>query len=290
MTKAPLMPKATAVWLIDNTSLTFDQIARFCQLHDLEVKGIADGDVAHGIKGHDPVPSNQLTRDEIERGEADPAYLLTLAEPKVEVPQVERKRGPRYTPVSRRQDRPDAISWLLRNHPELTTAQVIKLVGTTKPTIEAIRNRTHWNSTNIRPVDPVTLGLCKQIDLDEAVGKAAARLARERQAEEKAAIKAGTLLPAAETTAPASEDAVAQTSSGEVATSEIISAADAAGTGSAPVAELVSAADLAAAAAEKKKSENTVPDADTVFAKLDALKEKLAKAESESESEGDSDS
>ena len=286
MSKAPLMPKATAVWLVDNTTLTFDQIADFCQLHDLEVKGIADGDVAHGIKGLDPVSSNQLTRDEIERGEADPAYRLKMSEPKVEVPQVERKRGPRYTPVSRRQDRPDAISWLLRNHPELTNAQIIKLVGTTKPTIEAIRNRTHWNSTNIKPVDPVTLGLCKQIDLDEAVTKAARRLERERKAEEKAAIKAGTLLPASETTAEA--DAMPVSSDQELFAEIAAPPAGGEGAGEA-MAELVSAADMAASTAPARPDDGE-PDADTVFAKLTALKEKLVEDEAEAESESESES
>lgn len=199
MTAAPLMPKATAVWLVDNTSLTFDQIASFCGLHELEVKGIADGDVAQGIRGMDPVASSQLTRDEIERGQKDPSYRLRVAEPKVEIPEVKTKRGPRYTPVSRRQDRPDAISWLLRNHSELTDGQVMKLVGTTKPTIQAIRDRTHWNSTNIQPKDPVALGLCSQSDLDQAVQKAADRLAKDRAKLEKEQRRDGTLLPSTET-------------------------------------------------------------------------------------------
>jgi len=209
MPNSPLMPKATAVWLVDNTSLTFDQIADFCGLHDLEVKGIADGDVAQGIMGQDPVAGGQLTRDEIERGQADPNYRLKLAESKVEIPTIERKRRPRYTPVSRRQDRPDAISWLLRNHPEISDGQIMKLVGTTKPTIEAIRNRTHWNSSNIKPVDPVTLGLCTQIDLDTVVQKAARRAENERKKAEQEARKAGTLLPVAETVAGIEGDAEA---------------------------------------------------------------------------------
>jgi hypothetical protein len=193
------MPKATAVWLVDNTSLTFDQIASFCGLHELEVKGIADGDVAQGIRGMDPVANSQLTRDEIERGQKDPSYRLRVAEPKVEIPEVKTKRGPRYTPVSRRQDRPDAISWLLRNHSELTDGQVMKLVGTTKPTIQAIRDRTHWNSANIQPKDPVALGLCSQSDLDQAVQKAADRLAKDRAKLEKEQRRDGTLLPSTET-------------------------------------------------------------------------------------------
>ncbi len=173
MSNAPLMPKATAVWLVENTSLTFDQIAEFCKLHPLEVKGIADGEVAAGIRGHDPITSGQLTREEIENGEADRAYRLKLADPKVRLPQPKSKKGPRYTPVSRRQDRPNAILWLVRNHPELKDAQIMRLVGTTKATLKAIRERTHWNSAALSPMDPVTLGLCSQIDLDFEVNRAA---------------------------------------------------------------------------------------------------------------------
>jgi hypothetical protein len=200
-TRKPLMPKATAVWLVENTSLTFDQVAEFCGLHNLEVKGIADGDVAQGIKGMDPIASGQLSREEIKRGEADDDYRLRLAESKVEIPPVKTKRGPRYTPVSRRQDRPNAVMWLLRNHPELKDSQIIRLVGTTKPTIAAIRDRTHWNATNLAPQDPVTLGLCSQIDLDAEVAKASKRAAQERQAAGLPPVepKAGTLLPTAET-------------------------------------------------------------------------------------------
>ena len=148
MATAPLMPKATAVWLVDNTSLTFEQIAHFCVLHPLEVKAIADGDAAQGIKGMDPMLSGQLTREEIEKAEADPSYRMKISEPKVRVPEVKR-RGPRYTPVSKRQDRPNAILWLVRNHAELKDAQIMRLVGTTKPTIQAIRERTHWNSATL---------------------------------------------------------------------------------------------------------------------------------------------
>jgi uncharacterized protein len=201
--RKPLMPKATAVWLVENTALSFEQIAEFCGLHNLEVKGIADGDVAQGIKGFDPISNGQLTRDEIKRGEDDKGYQLKLAESKVELPpmKVEARKGPRYTPVSRRHDRPNAVLWLLRNHPELKDAQVMRLVGTTKPTISAIRDRTHWNSQNLTPQDPVTLGLCSQIDLDAEVKKAARRLERERKEASKDAVKAGaTLLPTAETT------------------------------------------------------------------------------------------
>jgi len=199
----PLMPKATAVWLVENTALTFDQIADFCGLHVLEVKGIADGDVAQGIKGMDPIVSGQLSRTEIERCQGNPATRLMRAESKYKVPPVQPRKGPRYTPVSRRQDRPDAVAWLLRNHPELTDAQISKLVGTTKPTIESIKDRTHWNSANIKPVDPVTLGLSTQIELDAAVQKASRKAERERKKADKIAGRSSeTLLPASETTAP----------------------------------------------------------------------------------------
>src|SRR5450755_3641137 len=173
MSNAPLMPKATAVWLVENTSLTFDQIADFCKLHPLEVKGIADGEVASGIKGLDPVSSGQLSREEIAEAENQPDRRLRLAKSKVALPEVKRSRGPRYTPLSRRQDRPNAILWLLRNHAELKDAQIMRLVGTTKHTLEAIRERSHWNSANLQPMDPVTLGLCSQIDLDFEVNRAA---------------------------------------------------------------------------------------------------------------------
>ena len=171
MAQQLLMPKATAVWLVDNTALSFDQIATFCKLHPLEVKAIADGESAQGIKGLDPISTGQLSREEIARAESNPGHKLKLSEPKVRVPESKRK-GPRYTPVSRRQDRPNAILWLVRNHPELKDAQISRLVGTTKSTIEQIRERTHWNSTNLTPMDPVTLGLCSQIDLDLEVERA----------------------------------------------------------------------------------------------------------------------
>jgi hypothetical protein len=194
-----LMPKATAVWLVENTSLSFEQIAELCGLHVLEVKGIADGDVAQGIKGMDPISTGQLTREEIARGEEDHAYHLKLAASKIDIPEVKSKKGPRYTPVSRRQDRPNAVLWLMRNHPELKDSQIMRLVGTTKSTILAIRERTHWNSANLTPLDPVTLGLCSQIDLDLEVQRAA----KEKPApvEEPGA----TLLPASVTTAPKEE-------------------------------------------------------------------------------------
>ncbi|KQQ45378.1 MULTISPECIES: DUF1013 domain-containing protein [Rhizobium/Agrobacterium group] len=171
MAQTLLMPKATAVWLVDNTALSFDQIATFCKLHPLEVKAIADGEAAQGIKGLDPIATGQLSRDEIARAEANPAHKIKLSEPKVRVPESKR-RGPRYTPVSKRQDRPNAILWLVRNHAELKDAQISRLVGTTKSTIEQIRDRTHWNSANLTPMDPVTLGLCSQIDLDLEVERA----------------------------------------------------------------------------------------------------------------------
>jgi hypothetical protein len=161
------------VWLVENTSLTFEQIADFCKLHPLEVKGIADGEVAAGIKGLDPVTTGQLTREELDRAGKDPGYRLKLAERKVKVPEMKRTKGPRYTPVSKRQDRPNAILWLTRNHPELKDAQVMRLVGTTKSTIQQIRERSHWNSASLQPVDPVSLGLCTQIDLDFEVARAA---------------------------------------------------------------------------------------------------------------------
>ncbi|MBK8456467.1 MAG: DUF1013 domain-containing protein [Phyllobacteriaceae bacterium] len=166
-----LMPKATAVWLVDNTSLSFDQIADFCRLHPLEVKAIADGEAAQGIRGLDPVTGGQLSREEIEKAEADENHRLKVLDPKVRVPEAKRK-GPRYTPLSKRQDRPNAILWLVRNHPELKDAQISRLVGTTKSTIEQVRGRGHWNSANLQPLDPVTLGLCSQIDLDLEVGRA----------------------------------------------------------------------------------------------------------------------
>jgi hypothetical protein len=173
MSDAPLMPKATAVWLVENTSLAFDQIAEFCKLHPLEVKGIADGEVATGIKGYDPISTGQLSREEIAKAEKDPERKLQLAASKVRVPEFKKPRGARYTPLSRRQDRPNAILWLLRNHAELKDAQIMRLVGTTKHTLEAIRERSHWNSANLQPMDPVTLGLCSQIDLDFEVNRAA---------------------------------------------------------------------------------------------------------------------
>ncbi len=172
----PLMRKATAVWLVDNTTLTFKQIADFTGLHELEVNGIADGEVATGVKGFDPIANNQLDQDEIDRCEKSAKATLKLKHNPAADGETKRK-GPRYTPLSKRQDRPSAIAWLVKFHPELTDGQVSKLVGTTKPTINAIRDRTHWNISNIQPVDPVALGLCKQGELDAAVAKSAKRKA-----------------------------------------------------------------------------------------------------------------
>jgi len=195
MSHMPLMPKATAVWLVDNTSLSFEQIADFCRLHPLEVKGIADGEVAQGIKGLDPVASGQLTREELDAAIADPNHKLEMAEAKVRLHEAKPKKGPRYTPVSKRQDRPNAILWLVRNHAELKDAQIMRLVGTTKSTIQSVRDRSHWNSQNLAPMDPVTLGLCTQIDLDNEVRRAS----KGRPAE--AVEPSRTLLPAEQTTA-----------------------------------------------------------------------------------------
>lgn len=238
MSQPPLMPKATAVWLVENTALSFRQIADFCHLHELEVKGIADGDVASGIKGLDPVTGGQLTRDEIKRAEGDSTHKLKLLESKVDVQVKKSTAGPRYTPVSRRGDRPDAIQWLLRYHPELPDAAVMKLVGTTKHTINAVRERSHWNATNIKAVDPVSLGLCSQLELDLAVQKAASK-------------GRGKRLPDAE----------------EVRT--LIPASEVEGTKAHEAAQ-AAAAELEAQRAPKKDEGNY--DADSVFAKLKGIK------------------
>jgi hypothetical protein len=171
----PLMPKATAVWLIDKTSLSFDQIAEFVNMHPLEIQAIADGEVAQGIVGFDPIASGQLTREEIARCEADPSARLRIQESTIVLPK-QRAKGGRYTPVSKRNDRPDGIAWLLRNYPMLSEATVAKLLGTTKDTIAKVRDKTHWNSANIKPRDPVILGLCSQSDLNAAVAAAGGSL------------------------------------------------------------------------------------------------------------------
>ncbi len=177
----PLMARATAVWLVDNTTISFKQIADFVGMHELEIQGIADGDVAAGVKGFDPIANNQLTQEEIEAAEKDPLHRITLKHNPASLGE-EKRRGPRYTPLSKRQDRPNAILWLVKFHPELADSQIARLVGTTKPTILSIRERTHWNIANMQPIDPVALGLCKQSELDAAVQKAAAKKAREGDA------------------------------------------------------------------------------------------------------------
>ena len=210
----PLMPKATAVWLVENTALSFDQIAEFCGLHSLEVQAIADGEVAMGMQGLDPLTAGELSQDELERCLADPAARLKMAKPNIPQPKA-RTKGARYTPVSKRQDRPDAIAWLLRNHPEIADAQVAKLIGTTKPTINAIRDRTHWNIQNIKPQNPVGLGLCSATELDKAVTVArnrsrrrAAQEAKDKARQEKqaaakaAAAAAATAAPPADAATP----------------------------------------------------------------------------------------
>lgn len=196
MSDRPLMPKATAVWLIDNTALTFDQIADFCGLHTLEVKGIADGDVATGVRGIDPISQHQVTREEIEKAEKDEDYRMKLSRPKTIVA-APKKKTPKYTPLSRRQERPNAIAWIVRNHPEVPDAQIAKLLGTTKTTIQAIRDKTHWNSSQLEPQDPVALGLCSQFDLDTVVSKAAEK--RAAMAAAGTIDEGARLAPAAET-------------------------------------------------------------------------------------------
>lgn len=179
----PLMPKATAVWLVDNTGLSFDQIAAFCELHILEVQAIADDEVAVGIVGRDPVANGELTRQEIRRCEADPSARLQMRRTDRPEPLL-RAKGPRYTPVAKRADKPDAIAWLLRNHPELSDAQVSRLIGTTKNTINAVRDRSHWNAPNITARDPMTLGLCTYADLDKEVRKARKKAGKDVDDEE----------------------------------------------------------------------------------------------------------
>src|SRR3954468_13073478 len=193
-----LMPKATAVWLVDNTSLTFEQVADFCGLHPLEVNGIADGEVARDIRGADPIANGQLTREELDRAEANPNYRMLAQKSRHAELLKPQKKAPRYTPVSRRQDRPDAIAWFVRNHPEVTDSQIAKLLGTTKATIDQVRNRGHWNSSNIKPVDPVTLGLCGQLELDDVVRRAADKKAKD-DAKRGIVSDGASLRPASET-------------------------------------------------------------------------------------------
>jgi hypothetical protein len=206
-----LYPKATAVWLVDNTSMAFEQIADFCGLHHLEVKGIADGEVARDIRGADPIANGQLSREQLEKAEADPTYRMKALVGKHQDLLKVTKKVPRYTPVSRRQDRPDAIAWFLRNHPEVTDAQLSKLLGTTKATIDQVRNRTHWNIGAIKPVDPVSLGLVGQLELDAVVRKAFEKKAKEA-AKRGVPLEGATLAPASETGAvQAAADPVLET-------------------------------------------------------------------------------
>jgi len=196
-----LMPKATAVWLVDNTSLTFEQIADFCGLHPLEVKGIADGEVARDIRGADPIANGQLTRDELDAAEKSDKYRMVAQKSRHAELLKPVKKAPRYTPVSRRQDRPDAIAWFLRNHPEVADAQLARILGTTKATIDTVRDGNHWNKANIKPVDPVTLGLGQQLELDALVRKAADKKAKDDK-------RKGIVEPEGPTLAPASETGV----------------------------------------------------------------------------------
>ncbi len=200
----PLMPKATAVWLVENTALTFDQIAEFCGLHHLEVQGIADGEIATGMQGLDPIANSQLTKDEIKRCEADSTARMRLAKQDLSQP-AKRTKGPRYTPVAKRQDKPNGVAWLLRNYPEVSDAQISKLIGTTKNTIQSVRERTHWNMANIQPRDPVLLGLCGQGELNAVIEKAQRAAERARKAAEKEAAKAEAKLQAEVDAAPAAE-------------------------------------------------------------------------------------
>ena len=183
--KLPLMPKATAIWLVDNTSLSFRQIGDFCGMHELEIKGIADGEVGVGIKGLNPITSGQLTKDEIDRCADNEDESLKIIENEISEKTEQSKKKKKYTPLSKRQDRPDAVYWLIRNHPELKDSQVARLVGSTKNTIDAIRKRTHWNMANIRPQDPIGLGICRQVELDEALAKAERSMKRAQKKEEK---------------------------------------------------------------------------------------------------------
>jgi hypothetical protein len=194
-----LMPKATAVWLVDNTSLTFDQIADFCGLHPLEVKGIADGEVARDIRGADPIANGQLSREELDAAQTNSKYRMKAQKSRHAELLKPMKKAPRYTPVSRRQDRPDAIAWFIRNHPEVADSQISRLLGTTKATIDQVRNRTHWNSAAIKPVDPVTLGLSTQLELDAVVRKAADKRAKEDAKKGIVEPEGATLEPASET-------------------------------------------------------------------------------------------
>ncbi|MEM1287025.1 MAG: cell cycle transcriptional regulator TrcR [Pseudomonadota bacterium] len=259
MADLPLMPKATAVWLVDNTALTFAQIAKFCALHPLEVKAIADGESAQGIKGLDPIQTGQLTREQITEAENNPGIALKVLPAKTQVAQSTKKRGPRYTPVSRRHDRPNAILWLLRNHKELKDAQIMRLVGTTKNTIDAIRKGTHWNAANLTPMDPVTLGLCKQIELDLEVQKASRNAPPSQTA-------AGPVLLSAEEALAANMTPIESESDDD---SDIPAVEDVFGT-----------TPTSAPDATEVAEEDADLDADSVFAKLKELKGDTASPES----------
>lgn len=169
----PLMPKATAVWLVENTTLSFDQIGEFCGMHPLEIQGIADGEVAVGIMGQNPIDAGELTKEEIEKAEADESYRMVMADKAIKHMAMDKakKKGARYTPVARRQDKPEAIAWIVKYHPYIPDSQIVKLIGTTKKTIDSIRERSHWNIANIKPKDPVLLGLCMQTALDAVASK-----------------------------------------------------------------------------------------------------------------------
>ncbi len=190
----PLMRKATAVWLLDNTTLTFRQIANFCGLHELEVSGIADGEVAGGIRGIDPIINSQLTADEIKKCEANEDLDLQLYKNPAAVGE-KRSRGPKYTPLSKRQDKPAAIAWLVKFHPDMTDGQISRLIGTTKNTIKAIRERTHWNINNLTPTDPVILGLCKQVELQKVLDKMPRKQSNEAQVSEIPETEIGVVEP-----------------------------------------------------------------------------------------------
>jgi hypothetical protein len=203
------MPKATAVWLVENTSLSFEQIAAFTGMHELEVQAIADGEVAAGIVGVNPITSGQLTQEELDRCQADPKSFLKINHTDIPLPKA-RSKGARYTPVSKRQDRPDAIAWLLKHHPDLTDAQIARLIGTTKPTILSVRERTHWNAANIKPQNPVTLGLCTEADLEKAVVIAMRRQKAREKAKERAERAAAREAAAATQAAQSPQDTPSQ--------------------------------------------------------------------------------
>ena len=185
MSDSPLMPKATAVWLVENTKISFKQIADFCNLHELEVKGIADGDVAKGIKAYNPILAGQLTRDEIEKASTDVNKPLILNKKKLNISSNPKKKTQKYIPLSKRQDRPDAVVWLIKNFPQLSDSQIAKLIGSTKNTVSLIRNKNYWNISNLSPKDPVVSNLCSQIDIKNAADKADQKIARKKKEIEK---------------------------------------------------------------------------------------------------------